>query len=81
VTAKCKSCGAAVTWCVTSTGKKMPVDAKEAPGGNVVLEKHPLYREPFARVVAPGTGKHTSHFATCPNAIQHRKPRREESGS
>ncbi len=69
--ATCKSCGAPVIWCVTTTGKKMPVDARESSRGNLTLERQPD-GELLARYVEPGTGTHTSHFATCPHAAQHR---------
>lgn len=42
----CRSCGAAIYWCRTKRGSRMPVD----PEG-------------------------TSHFATCPDAAEHRRPR------
>ena len=69
--ATCKSCGARIMWAVTSTGKKMPVDARESSRGNLTLERQPD-GELLARYVSPGAGTHTSHFATCPNADQHR---------
>jgi len=57
----CSSCGATITWLLTGNGKAMPVDgAVHTPGpGNALFD---------AKV-------HVSHFATCPNANQHRKPR------
>lgn len=67
----CRSCGALIMWCVTGHGKKMPVDARETATGNLVLEPQPD-GELLARYVEAGTGTHTSHFATCPNADQHR---------
>ena len=69
MTATCKSCGARIIWAITGNGKKMPVDAKPTDKGNIVLEGE----EPVAVYVDPGTGTHTSHFATCPNAAEHRK--------
>ena len=69
--ATCKSCGARVMWCVTTTGKRMPVDARESPRGNLTLALQPD-GELLARYTYPGTGTHTSHFATCPHADQHR---------
>ena len=69
--ATCKSCGARIMWCITSTGKRMPVDARESFRGNLTLEPQPD-GELLARYVEAGTGTHTSHFATCPNAAEHR---------
>lgn len=71
IDAKCRSCGAAIIWAVTGNGKKMPVDAKPTTDGNLVLEG----TEPTAVYVDPGTGTHTSHFATCPHAAEHRRSR------
>lgn len=74
-TAKCRSCGAAIIWCVTGNGKKMPIDARPTDTGNLVLEG----TEPTAVYVDPGTGTHTSHFATCPNADKHRRSKGQGS--
>lgn len=72
--ATCRSCEAPITWAVTEGGKRMPLDDVPSERGNIVYVngvtraanavdrdlKRPLY---------------TSHFATCPNAKQHRRPR------
>jgi hypothetical protein len=79
----CRSCGAAITWARTTTGKRMPVDAHPVDGGNVLLHP-PLTRgdEPTATVVGKrvqpsifgdDSPRYTSHFATCKFADQHRK--------
>lgn len=71
----CRSCGAAITWTVTSRGKRMPVDAEPHPDGNIRI-RHPLTGgPPQADVVPKGSeaSLHRSHFATCPNAGQHRR--------
>lgn len=58
----CKSCGAPIVWAVTLTGKRMPLDEK-----------------PEKRFVLDRDGKcsllytYTSHFASCPQAAQHRR--------
>lgn len=71
----CRSCGALVVWAVTATGRRMPVDAMPTPGGNIILRGGPT---PLATVACkdavPGPA-HTSHFATCPQAVSWRKPR------
>lgn len=78
----CRSCGAAVTWCVTEAGKSMPVDAAPTPGGNLVIRRSgPAL---VAVVVSPllesneerAEPHYTSHFATCPNADAHRRGRK-----
>jgi hypothetical protein len=69
----CRSCGAPIYWVVMfPSGKRMPIDVKPVAGlltveigepdtGHVWNADEPLYR---------------SHFSSCPNAAQHRKPRR-----
>jgi len=54
---RCSSCRARIIWLKTSKGKNMPVDADTV--------------EPEDNEFDPS--RHTSHFATCPNANQHRK--------
>lgn len=55
----CRSCGAAIVWFKTSSGKKMPVDEATTQPTDA---EHQLDLK-----------RHVSHFATCPNANQHRK--------
>jgi len=73
--AQCKSCGARIIWTLTMKGKRMPVDADPVENGNIALVEGEnvvtsTVVEP-ARV--PGVLLYVSHFATCPNAAQHRK--------
>ena len=56
---RCRSCGAPIIWMSTSKGRTMPVN------------RNPDYVQD--KVFVPG--KHVSHFATCPNAVKHRKAR------
>ena len=79
--ARCKSCGAEIRWIKTSKGKSMPVDPDYitywqkaggtkkivTPNGNVISAD--VTGDPES---ATGLG-FTSHFATCPNADQHRR--------
>lgn len=79
----CRSCGAPVTWAITASGKRMPVDPEPVEGGNVVL--HPALvpgGSPTATVMPPTDDdpppvfpRHLSHFATCPHANEHRRTR------
>lgn len=55
----CRSCEAPIVWLKTATGKAMPVDASSVQPGDTLF--------------VPGL--HVSHFATCPDAKEHRKPR------
>lgn len=56
---RCASCNAQIIWFTTDAGKKMPVDAGTVEIGDYKLDLK----------------RHTSHFATCPKAAQHRRPR------
>lgn len=85
----CASCGAPILWAHTAAGKKMPVDARLSAVGNLfVFETNgsdgPLEAvsvtatdDPRVRAALsdPGRSRATSHFATCPNAAQHRRAR------
>jgi len=70
----CRSCGAEIVWVETENKKRMPIDAEPTDAGKFVLEDEgtdtprALYR--------PGANgeRFTSHFATCPNAAEHRRP-------
>lgn len=75
---ECRSCGAAIVWAVLPSGKAVPLDAQPVVGGNVAA-----YRDHTgtlqARVLKageePAAVEHrgVSHFATCPNAHEHRR--------
>ena len=56
---RCSSCQAWVVWFRTKKGKYMPVDESSTQPDDDVLD----------------LTRHKSHFATCPNADQHRRPR------
>jgi hypothetical protein len=78
---KCSSCGAPILWAVTEAGKRMPLDYDEHEGGNVFLFRSPPGSgKPWTCKVgrqedAPPqfASRHFSHFATCPNAAEHRR--------
>lgn len=74
---ECRSCKALMFWVVTAKGNRMPVDAKPDPAGGFVLTLKAdgqLHAEAFYEPTH-GTkrNRYTSHFATCPNASQHRR--------
>lgn len=81
----CRSCKAPVVWVQTEAtekkaGRNMPLDADPentaralvVPDGNIVfIGKTTGDGTPIVRYVKGG--KHRSHFATCPNAKEHRR--------
>ena len=78
----CRSCGAPVRWVVTdATGKRMPLNPAPTADGNVWVLR---YEDEIPIVAVAATlfdvptaeaFKYTSHFATCEQADQWRKPR------
>lgn len=79
-TATCSSCTALIIWATTARGKAMPIDALPATDGNIRLDDRGPGRPPLAVVVATDQAdlldsdqqRWKSHFATCPNADEHR---------
>jgi hypothetical protein len=60
----CKSCNAKIMWVRSKDGLNMPLDTPGKP--RIVLDD---------KNVAHVVRTFISHFATCPNADQHRKKR------
>jgi hypothetical protein len=66
----CRSCKAPIIWATSVKGKPIPLDYEPTSGGNLVLvdgvARSPQLgdEEPFLQYI--------SHFATCPDAEQHR---------
>lgn len=66
---------------MTATGRRMPVDAEPAPlRGNVWVVGHAADGTPKVEVrsgpsllTGTSSGPYLSHFATCPNAADHRR--------
>jgi hypothetical protein len=74
---ECRSCGAAIIWAETASGKRMPVDVEPHADGTIMLIDERSGFIPRADIVrrgTPGNLLRRSHFATCPNAATHRKP-------
>lgn len=61
----CTSCGAPILFVTLPSGKSMPVDAR---GSTLVRLSDDKTRGTMVHV-------HASHFSSCPNAAQHRKPK------
>lgn len=74
---KCRSCGAPIRWVKTQASANMPLNLEPCEDGNIVIASNgeaivvgtkPAYlRRPLPR--------YKSHFATCPNAAEHRRKR------
>lgn len=79
---KCSSCHAPIFWAHSrATGKPVPVDRTPTDNGNLRIatdgKVEVLTRESSKlAVLANGGSLFTAHFATCPNADQHRKGNR-----
>ena len=56
---RCTTCRARIIWLKTQAGRNMPTDADSVEPADEVFDSK----------------KHISHFATCAQANQHRKPR------
>lgn len=56
---RCKSCRKQIIWFKTAAGKNMPVDADTVEPSDTEMD----------------LSRHQSHFASCPQAQQHRMPR------
>lgn len=56
---RCRSCNARIIFLTTAAGKKMPIDADTVEPDDEEFDAQ----------------RHESHFASCPNAGQHRKLR------
>lgn len=72
----CRSCGAPVRWERTAAGKPIPLDPEPVPTGNLA------FRDDGRVVTCLEDGgwpqdapRYVTHFATCPNADQHRRNR------
>lgn len=79
---RCKSCGAPIRWIKMASGKSMPVNPDQVvywwrPGGaagKVVTPNGEVLSCDFDGELEKATGVgYIPHWATCPNADQHRK--------
>lgn len=77
--ARCGSCNAPVLWAINEkTGKRVPLDAVTVDDGNIVIVNRKPNGTPIVKYLrkgeaVPDGARYKSHFATCPNADQHRK--------
>ena len=67
----CRACGAAIVWAELTSGKRHPFNAPL-----VVAGSQPGMFENHGRTVESVINRdRASHFATCPHAATHRRPR------
>lgn len=74
----CSSCKAPIRWKeIGDAGKQHPVDVRPAPNGNILIQDDGtariVSRPELDTLRASRVPLFLSHFATCPNAAQHRK--------
>lgn len=76
---ECKSCKAKIFFAVTLNGREIPVDYEPVENGNLEITLPPDPRDmPTAFVLrrddkALTPTRYVSHFATCPDADEHRR--------
>lgn len=80
--ARCGSCRAEIIWARTvGRDRMMPLDAEPHPDGNIRLIADGFIVRcellgPLEVIAARAEGPlRRSHFATCPNSSEHRRPR------
>lgn len=70
----CRSCGARITWLRTMAGKAVPVDEDPVPDGNIVVLGDSDTCQMLKKGEETTKPRYISHFATCPQAREWRKP-------
>lgn len=70
--ATCRSCGRIVYFVTLESGTRMPIDCV---GYTLPVPPHPDPRDPMGPRLPGTNGAGVSHFATCPNATHHQRPR------
>lgn len=78
---ECRACHAPLTWAITPTGKRSPIDEQPASAGSILLTD--TLGEEWLAIVLSGKALelareqhlplYTSHFASCPHADEFRK--------
>lgn len=80
---KCRSCGAEIIWIKMASGKSMPADpeqltywAKKGGSKKIITPNGEVVSCELEGDIQSATGiGYISHFSTCPNANQHRRPK------
>lgn len=70
---RCRSCAAEIIWAHTTAGKSIPLDALPVTGGNIELVDGVAHVA--SQAVLSIDPMYVSHFATCPDAAEHRSKR------
>lgn len=75
----CRSCGAPIRWALTEKGKRMPLNVPADPAGTVIITgtNGTEYTCAVVRTNAVPGERWTSHYATCPQAQQWRKQKKQ----
>lgn len=76
----CRTCKQPIRWAVTTDHRRIPIDPEPADDGNLRLMYAQGERYPTALVIpahqrAQYPELYRTHFAICPDADQHRRPR------
>lgn len=76
----CSSCGAPIVWAITAAGKRMPLDPEPVAPEGAILAAHrradgalEVRHVTSSLEMWPDEHPARTHYATCPNADQHRK--------
>ena len=72
---KCDSCGAPIRWERTVRGKPIPLDPEPGTDAHLFIRSDGLVADDRSHPAWADAPRFETHFATCPNANKHRKPR------
>jgi hypothetical protein len=76
---RCRSCKKPIIWAITEKNRRIPLDPEPVADGNILLTPRGNFLAPLATVrfavQLDNPLRYKSHFATCPNAAQHRRKR------
>lgn len=78
---RCSSCDAPVIWAKTPDGKWHPLNKTRRQTIARLAKLKPGERADTPLQISEFVSGYVSHFATCPNADRHRKPREEKQAA
>lgn len=73
---RCRTCRARIVWATLPSGRRMPVDSDPSPVGQIRLDGTlgvVLGEADATAARLAGEPLFISHFATCPDASEHRR--------